>query len=223
LFFKEKENKVDIKVKKDELFLCIGDSITDCGRRDIAFPLGNGYVKIFSDLLLAYFSGKKIKVINKGIGGNTVPDLKARWEDDVIYHKPDWLSILIGINDLHRVLGKGPDWESFTPEKYEKNYRDILKRAKNKAGCPIVLLEPFYISNDSTDNWRGQVLRLLEDYRKIVWQLSKEFKTSLVKLQDIFRNNLKYNDADTFCAEPVHPNITGHQIIAQHFFETLMK
>jgi len=28
-----------------------GDSITDCGRRDVAAPLGNGYVKIAVDLI----------------------------------------------------------------------------------------------------------------------------------------------------------------------------
>jgi len=29
----------------------IGDSITDCGRRDVAAPLGNGYVRFIAELI----------------------------------------------------------------------------------------------------------------------------------------------------------------------------
>ena len=214
---------MDLKIKEGEVFLCIGDSITDCGRRDVAFPLGNGYVKIFNDFILANFPERKIKIINKGIGGETVLDLKKRWEDDVIYHKPDWLSVLVGINDLHQVLGKDVGWESFTTEHYLNNYREILKWTKEKLNCQVVLMEPFYISVDKGDVWRGTVLKLLEDYRKIVWQMSQEFQTSLIKLQDIFQNCLKYYDSETFCLEPVHPNLTGHTIIAWHFFRALIR
>lgn len=214
---------MDLKVKEGEVFLCIGDSITDCGRRDVVFPLGNGYVKVFNDFILANFPERKIKIINKGISGHTVLDLRKRWEDDVIYHQPNWLSILIGINDLHRVLEKCPGWENFKPENYLNDYRYILKSTKEKLKCQIVLLEPFFISTDKTNNFRGQVLELLESYRKIVGQMSQEFQTSLIKLQDVFQNCLKYNDSETFCPEPVHPNLTGHTIIAWQLFKTLMK
>jgi len=209
---------MDFKVKKGEKFLCIGDSITDCGRRDVAAPLGGGYVKVFNDLILGAFPERELQVINKGISGNTVPDLRMRWEDDMVFHKPDWMSVLIGINDLHRSLGGE---EAFKPEKYAENYRYILKQAKERTGCRMILLEPFYISNDRTE-WRGRVLEYLEKYREIVWQLGDEFKATVVKLHDAFQNNLKYCDADTFCGEPVHPNLAGHTVIAFHLFKSLL-
>jgi len=210
---------MDFKVKKGETFLCTGDSITDCGRRDVSAPLGNGYVKIFSDLILGAFPEREITVINKGISGNTVLDLRTRWEDDVVYHNPQWLSVLIGINDLHRALGGE---EAFNPQHFLENYSYILKQAKKKTGCKIILLEPFYISTDRT-GWRGRILEFLQEYRKVVWHLSNEFKTGLVKLHDVFQSNLKYADADTFCPEPVHPNFTGHTVIAWHLFRSLLK
>ncbi|MCG6198000.1 GDSL family lipase, partial [Anoxybacillus sp. LAT_38] len=53
-------------------------------------------------LLQAVYPELGIRVVNKGISGNTVRDLKARWKEDVIAQKPDWVSIMIGINDVWR-------------------------------------------------------------------------------------------------------------------------
>lgn len=212
-----------LKIKDGQTVVCIGDSITDCGRRDQFAPLGNGYVKLFSDLLAVGFPDRKIDIINKGIGGNTILDLQQRWEDDVVYHKPDWLTVLIGINDLHRVLSKAPAADQLTVKKYEQRYQEILSRTRKKLKCGVVLLEPFYISLDKTDNWRSQVLSELRKYDLVVRNMSRKFRTGLVKLQEIFEEQLKYRDSETFCPEPVHPNLTGHLVIAQSLFQAFQK
>lgn len=79
----------DLAVKDGESLLFIGDSITDCGRRVENAPLGDGYVSLLSELVTAQYPQKKIRIINKGIGGNRVTDLADRWEDDMIRYQPD--------------------------------------------------------------------------------------------------------------------------------------
>ena len=212
---------MDLKVKNGESFLFMGDSITDCGRRGDFSPFGNGYVKITRDLFLSNEPAAKIKIINKGIGGNTIPDIRNRWEDDVVFHKPDWLSILIGINDIHKVLNKVEGWENFTPENFKNNYNQILERTVEKFPCKTILLEPFYLSVDKTNQGRGIVLKKLEEYCGIVQEMSEKFDTSLIRLQDIFQEQLKYRESETFCNEPVHPNLTGHIIIANSILKTI--
>jgi lysophospholipase L1-like esterase len=208
--------------QKDSLkILFIGDSITDCGRRGEFRPLGNGYVKIFYDFIIANFPEKKIEIINKGIGGNTILDLVNRWEDDVMYHKPDLLSILIGINDIHRVLNKYEGWNEFVPENYRKRYDYILKRTTEKLDCKIVLIEPFYISTDKTDNFRGKVLKDIEEYIEIVEEMSKKYGTYHLKIHRIYQKYLQYFEPETFAPEPVHPNPTGHFLIANELFKLL--
>jgi len=90
----------ELAVKDGETIVFAGDSITDCGRRGEYAPLGNGYVHMFNCLILAKYPERRIRVVNVGIGGNTVLDLRNRWEDDVLSLEPDWVSVLIGINDL---------------------------------------------------------------------------------------------------------------------------
>ena len=90
----------DFWIESGERMLFIGDSITDCGRRERAIPLGDGYVSMFAELAAARYPERHIEWTNMGVGGNRTTHLKERWQSDVIEHRPDRLSIKIGINDL---------------------------------------------------------------------------------------------------------------------------
>lgn len=200
--------------------LFIGDSITDCGRRGNDAPLGAGYVRTFTELVTARWPDRNITWINKGIGGNKVSDLRERWRDDVLVHKPDRLSVKIGINDLHSSLGGGPG--AVHPEGFETLYDECLKLAHDELGCPIVLLSPFYISTDTSgQTHRSRVLELLPQYIEVVERMSDKYGTLMVPLHDVFQDQLAHRDAETFCPEPVHPNHTGHTIIAENLLEVL--
>ena len=200
--------------------LFIGDSITDCGRRDAETPLGNGYVRTFTELVTARWPERRIEWINKGIGGNKVSDLHGRWRDDVLSHRPDRLSVKIGINDLHSALGGAPD--AVPPERFEALYDEVLDLTRRELGCPVVLLSPFYISrNAAGDPFQAQVLDLLPRYIEVVERMSEKYGTLLVRLHDVFQEQLRYRDAESFCPEPVHPNHAGHTVIAQALLETL--
>lgn len=210
------------KIKDGQTILFIGDSITDCGRRAAERPWGNGYVKLFHDMLIIRETAKKVNIINKGIDGDTVPGLQERWTDDVLVHAPDWLSVKIGINDLHRTLGYG---DPIPKKVFRDTYNDILARTKSALPeCEILLIEPFYISvEDNSTSIRKSVLDLIPEYIEAVREMSKKYKTRLVKTHEMFQALLKYQKTDTFCAEPVHPNLTGHLAIAESVYSTLSK
>src|SRR6056300_842528 len=94
-----------MKLATGDTLVMIGDSITDCGRgRPVGQKgtLGNGYAKEVWALLHAVYPERKIRVLNTGVSGQRVPDLAARWQEDVLDLKPDWVSIMIGINDVWR-------------------------------------------------------------------------------------------------------------------------
>ncbi len=210
----------DLMLKDGQTILFIGDSITDCGRRGMEAPLGNGYVRIFSELVTTRYPERNIRYINKGIGGNRVTDLKLRWHDDVLYHSPDWLSIKIGINDLHSYLGGANPM--VTAELFEETYDFILDLTAKEIGCKVVLIDPFYISRDrSGQTFRSRVLETLPDYIEVVHRMKDKHHTRLVETHELFQNHLRYRDSDAFCPEPVHPGHTGHLVIAEELFKIL--
>jgi lysophospholipase L1-like esterase len=205
-------------VQDGQQVLFIGDSITDCGRRGEAAPFGNGYVKASIDLITARYPERRIGYRNAGISGNTVADLHARWDADVIARRPDWLSVKIGINDLFRTLDNTP--QAVTPERYEALYREILSRARAETPARLVLIDPFLIST-ATDGREAEALRRLDAYLDIVHRLAEEFEAISVRTHDVFREQLRYRPASEFCPEPVHPDASGHIVIAHALLRAL--
>ena len=208
-------------IKPGQKVLFTGDSITDCGRRGPSAPLGDGYVRMVNDLISAKYPAHNLTIINTGISGNTVRDLFNRWTDDVIRHQPDWLSIKIGINDIHRWLRQVPD-QAVNPEEFADLYEKILARVKKETKAQIVLVDPFYMSTDmSPDSWRRLVLTDLPKYQKTVSNMVRKYKTRHVKLHDMFKTQLKYTLPDRWCGEPVHPNPSGHLIMAHEWLKVM--
>ena len=210
-----------LKLRSGDTILFIGDSITDCGRMNAERPLGSGYVKMFRDLLAMREPAKKVAIVNKGIGGHTVVDLRNRWTDDVLREKPDWLSIKIGINDLHRTLANTP--QAVPPKLFAQAYDEVLARTRKALPkCRILLIDPFYISTDrAPGSARAQVLDLLPKYIATVHRMSRKYRTRLVQTHAIYQRLLKFHAPDLFCPEPVHPNLTGHLVIAEAVYEAL--
>src|SRR5665213_406766 len=93
---------VNDKTGDGTTFLFQGDSITDGNRSrnmDWNHVLGHGYAYLIAARLWFDLPHKGFHFFNRGVSGNTVTDLAARWDNDTIALKPDVLSILVGVND----------------------------------------------------------------------------------------------------------------------------
>ncbi len=128
-----------------EKIVCIGDSITDCGRRTPEYgPHGRGYVSLVRALLHARYPSHDLTIVNQGIGGNTIRNLAARWQEDVLAEEPDWLSVKVGINDVGRlILGLLADHVPLA--EYEATYRTLLQQTPAVANGKLILMEPYVI------------------------------------------------------------------------------
>lgn len=211
------------KLPQDQqTFLFIGDSITDCGRRDHSRPLGNGFVQFFHDLWLIRHPATSLNIINKGISGNTAQDLRNRWHEDVLLKRPDWLSVKIGVNDLNRFLADST-LTDFSPATYEETYDQLLTATRDALGdIEILLISPFLITTDALPGSnRKKSLDLLEHYHAAVRQISRRHRTRFLDLHKLFQDRLQYHHPDTYCPEPVHPNGSGHLLIAEHVYQTV--
>jgi len=77
-----------MKIHSNSTLLMIGDSITDCGRvrpvgESVGGDLGN-YAGLIHAMLSVTCPQRHIRIRNTGISGNTVRDLAARWQSDVL-------------------------------------------------------------------------------------------------------------------------------------------
>ncbi len=189
-----------------------GDSITDAGRDYETKDLGPGYPAKIYAYLQTFCADKNIKVINKGISGNRVKDLKARWTEDCIALKPDILSILIGINDTWRRYDSS---DPTTVESFEQTYREILTEVKEKLpDCKIIILEPFLIPVDpAKEEWRVDLDPKINSIRK----LTREFSAIFIPLDGLYQEACSQHSPAEYSADGVHPNDVGHAFLAEQW------
>ncbi len=62
--------------------------------------MGDGYVHLINAYTTALLPQMELMIVTRGVSGDTVVDLKKRWKDDVLAFHPDWVTIMIGVNDV---------------------------------------------------------------------------------------------------------------------------
>ena len=198
---------------RDTRFLFLGDSITDCGRReDAPDHLGAGYVRTARDWLLARDPAAAPTVLNRGVGGNTVLDLESRWDRDVIAERPDVLSVMIGINDVWRQLDGLAPGVLIGP--FTDTYRRLLEQTRRALPeCRLVLCEPTVIGPPVPGDGNG----LLLPYVQAVRDLATRFDATLVPLHDPFRAAERARPDVAWAPDGVHPSPAGHALLARQW------
>jgi acyl-CoA thioesterase-1 len=201
----------------DTKLLFIGDSITDCGRQQDPEHIGSGYVRQIRDLLSARDPGTAPRVINRGISGNKVTDLKARWERDVINEAPDVVSIMIGINDVWHAFMDGVGGVDI--ETYIRTYREILMELRaRRSHCRLVLCEPTVISPPAPAEGNER----LQPYVRAVNDLAQDvLAEAVVRIHDVFRRAERSRPDIAWTTDGVHPTSTGHALIARTWLSAI--
>ncbi len=203
-----------------------GDSITDMkwGRKqsDRNHYLGHSYVYLIAARLGVEMPEAQLDVTTRGNSGNTVADLRRRWQKDAIDMKPDVLTILVGTNDVGSGL-RNPD-RKVTPAAFEADYRHILDASrKANPDLRLVLMDPFVLqSGRLTDEQAYRTRRSLTDrMRAVVAKLAKEFDAVHIKTQDIFDAAAEQVSAEHWLWDGIHPLPQGHELIARHWLQAV--
>ena len=193
-----------------------GDSITDAGRnKEDGNSLGGGYANMIAAWLSAQYPDRKLVFLNRGISGNTVFDLEKRWTADCIKLKPDWLSIMIGINDTgHQVRGE----EGYTPETYNESYRRILDRVKAETKAQLIIIEPFLVpGGKDQEAWRDKLDALITLARTI----ARDYDARYLPLDGLFAAVSTRREPGFWSGDKVHPTPAGHALMAQAWIRTV--
>ena len=191
----------EIAVKNGEKIAFLGDSITAAGRRP------GGYCQLV--LAALKDQGIEAKPVFAGISGHKSNQMLARLERDVLKHKPDWMTLSCGVNDVWH--GKsGVDLAS-----YKKNIAEIVDKAQ-AAGVKVILLTSTMIREDQGNDLNQKLL----PYNEFIKVLAKEKKCLLADLNADMQAALKAFPADApkgkqLTSDGVHMNKPGNIMMAR--------
>ncbi len=204
----------------EKIILFQGDSITDTGRAKEPgkeMNKGFGYANMVTGELMANEPYKYV-CFNRGISGNRIVDLFARMKRDIINLKPDYMSILIGVNDV---------WHEYTEqngvsaEKYEQVYCLMIEELQSALpNLKIMILEPFVLPGSATANSeerpnRWDFLSAEVALRAAAAKrVAAKYGLPFVPLQEMFNNvNADAPAPGYWLYDGVHPSQAGHTLI----------
>lgn len=211
--------------KRKERVLLFGDSVTDMSRdRSVDFTAhsyGNGYGFFVEGELSARYP-LRFEVINRGVGGDRIVDLYARVKRDCWNLNPDYLSILIGVNDVWHEIS---DRDGVDSARYERVYRMLLEETlQHLPQTKIILMEPFYLNGSQTREHRVE-FAMLARYSEIARGLAAEYKLAWLPLQKRLDALAEKYGAEFLLSDGVHPTVAGAKVLADEWlncFEGLL-
>jgi lysophospholipase L1-like esterase len=214
--------KMSLKLSPGQKWVFIGDSITDANRarpvgEGLFGAIGTGYVSYVDAFLQATYPSFGLRLVNMGSSGNTVRDLTTRWETDVLGLKPDWLSIMIGTNDVWRQYDLPTQTEAHVPLDEYRTTLDALITQAQPGLQGLILATPFYIEPYRNDAMRKR----MDEYGSVVKDLATKYNAILVDTQAAFDQALEHIYPATLAWDRVHPNHAGTAIIAKAFLNAV--
>ena len=188
--------------------LFLGDSITDCNHYFDPENLGYGYVRMIEKQINT--PDKNYQVQNFGNDGFTVPALRRLWQRKGLNLKPDFITILIGINDLAVIKNTG-----ITPSvglaQFCEQYQALIEDIRIMTDCPILLMEPFIFPHPAEyDTWEPE----LHQMNKFIHQLAVDNGLFFLPLWEDLLSAAKKDGFSEITTDGIHLTAEGHKILA---------
>lgn len=212
-----------ITVKKDAVILFQGDSITDNNRKrdktdaNNAEGLGVGYPHIAAASLLKQFPDKNLKIYNRGVAGDKVYQLAARWDADCLQLKPDILSILVGVNDFWHTLTNNYNG---TIKTYRDDFTALLDRTRQQLPeVQLIIGEPYAVKGVRAvdEKWYPA----FDDYRAAAKEIAIKYDAAFIPYQSIYDEAQKTAPGVYWTPDGVHPSLAGAAMMAEAWQKTL--
>jgi lysophospholipase L1-like esterase len=216
--------------------VCFGDSVTFGWniRYDFSYPY------LLGKNLAVKYPG--VKVINCGVGGNTINDALARIEKDVLYYKPHLVIINFGLNDgmLNKeALNIGPATESgslyykkdpsyILPQvdisDFDVKYRQAIDLLKEN-NISILVLGMSPVTDDFPAAQAADFQKKQKDiylvYNERIKKIAADNTLDFLDMWEIFNSEGmpgKYIQSDG-----IHPDEEGLELISDNIFKYMIE
>ena len=193
--------------------LFLGDSITDCNHYFDPENLSYGDVRMISEQINT--PDKNYQVLNKGNDGFTVPSVRRLWKRSWLNLKPDFITILIGINDLAVIKNTGITLSVGLAE-FREQYQALIDDIRMMTDCSILLMEPFIFP------WPAEYTAWEEDLHTLSNLIQKHAvknTLSFLPLWDELRTTAKSEGYSEITTDGIHLTPNGHKLIANKWLE----
>lgn len=166
---------------------------------------------------IAFAKGTGFDLINKGVNGDTTAGIAARFEQDVLSHKPDMVFYHTGANDFI--------YREASPEEAFGNLESLAARA-DAEGITSIYITPVPVDAGKAGYmWMAgcgisydAVNRDLEQFSGMLRGTGRPFVDMNQRYRDFIE---ELGDVDLAYLDGVHPTPAGHEFIAGKILDLL--
>lgn len=185
----------------DMKIVCIGNSIV------------NGFPHKRSQCFVSLWrQSSGHEVINKGENGDVTPNVYARFEKDVISHRPAAVLIFTGTNDfIHQLC---------SPEETMGWLEKMAVLAKSNS-IDVIMMTPLLIDSSLAKRcWIPDVdydlvNEKLKTLRSLMLEYANKNGVRIIDAQDMFLQLYTKENVSAYLLDGLHPTVLGHEEIAR--------
>lgn len=223
--------------------LFIGDSVTDGGwgrssgqslpsdkrnHKDLNHIYGHSYMIMCASHYESLYPEAGYEFFNRGISGDDLSRIEARWTTDALALRPDVLSLLVGINDVYYHT-KEHSADDFDYDGWERRYRALLDSARlANPDLTIMLGTPFIAQvgkNGAAANY-ADCETMTHRLAEIVRRIANDYGAAVVSYDKMFDEQKEAHPAvamSHWIWDGVHPTAAGHRLMANEWIATFDK
>lgn len=152
------------------------------------------------------------EIINKGVNGDVTPNIFARFESDVVAHRPSAVLILTGTNDFI--------YQVCSPEE-AMNWLDQMTALAKQHSIHVIMMTPLLVDAPlARENWLPDVdYDLVNEKLKILRSLMLDYGNKsgvrIIDAQNLFSQLYTPENVSDYLLDGLHPTLLGHEAIAR--------
>lgn len=206
--------------QQNDRVIFVGNSITEAG----------AYVSYIYLYYMTHFPGKKLVILNGGIGGDKASDIYRRLDYDILAKKPNVLVLTFGMNDTGYYEFNNANADKTAAERIaasHASYQQIEQRLLQLPGIQkIMMSSPPY---DETAKFAGnyfpgktkamlEIIKFQElAARKNNWPFADLFRPMTTLNQQLQQNDSTFT---IIGPDRIHPGNAGHLVMAALFLKS---
>lgn len=188
--------------------VCIGDSLT--------YGYGLYKEKCWVDILRKTLD---VRVLNRGVNGDTSAGMLSRSFRDVVENKPDIVIIMGGSNDF--IAG-------YNIDRVQENIVELIKEAHQFGIRPIVGIqiaadERLALKRWSADIDYNEINVKIKEYRNWIIKYCMENQIDYVDFYKVIEENRQCIEAEDIYIDGLHPTEFGHDVMSKCVIEVIEK
>lgn len=184
-----------------------------------------GWTTLLANRIHLSYPERRLRYSNVGIGGHSTRQMLARFETDMLSHRPDWLLLSAGVVEVRRTYQPGREGDRVALDEYVENLTTMTTRALH-SNIEVLLLEPTPharpVTEGPSDVTVEEINNLTRRYAHAMKQVSRNLRIEFVPLFETFLDiERRLAGEASLYADEVHLNARGDLLYSGLVYEYL--